>query len=122
MQRRLALVIAALLAVGLVQLSPLARAATPSSGSLRNPGDRVAWSGGPFVASNPVTPTPGVPFCQSGEPGCDHYTVNVSTTVPATLVIDVHPANATDDYDLYVYGPSGKLEGQSATNPTDAGT
>src|SRR5688572_10909938 len=107
--------IAALVTAGLVAVSPLARAASPASGTLRAAGDRTTWTGGPFVASNPTNPTPGVPFCGEGQPGCDHFTVRVTAqTSPSTLVIDVRPDNPADDYDLYVYGPNGQLESSSA--------
>ena len=128
MRRRLAVTasgrraaIAALLAAGLVSLSPLARAASPTSGTVRAPGDRVTWTGGPFVTSNPTNPTPGAPFCEAPQPGCDHYTLTVTPqAAPSTLVIDVRPDNPADDYDLYVYGPNGQLEGSSAASPGDA--
>ncbi|MDQ3107099.1 MAG: hypothetical protein M3Q68_04765, partial [Actinomycetota bacterium] len=52
LRRRLGLVLVALVAIALSQVSPLARAASPSSGSLGAPGDRASWTGGPFLVSS----------------------------------------------------------------------
>ena len=102
-RRRLAAVIAALLAVGLFQLSPLARAADPASGTLGAPGDRVTWTGGPFLVSNPSDVVE--PCGMAGEPGCDRFTVTVAPqSAPSTLVVTVSTEQADfDDYDLYVF-------------------
>ncbi len=122
LRRRLALVIAALTTVAMFQLSPLARAATPASGKVTAPGDRVTWKGGPFLTPNPVN-DPGAgavePCADAAAPGCDRYTVTVADqAAPSTLVVTVTTANGTiDDYDLYVF-QNGVRVGTSAEGGT----
>jgi hypothetical protein len=103
LRRRLAAAIAALLAVGLLQLTPLARAASPASGSLSSPGDRVTWTGGPFTVSNPSDVVE--PCASTAEPGCDRFSLTVAPqATPTALVISVSTADPEgDDYDLYVF-------------------
>src|SRR5690348_14480429 len=113
--RSLAVVIAALLALGLVAITPVARAANPSSGTLTNVGDRVSWTGGPFAQSNPTDPSINPAFCTGPiQPGCDHYKLHVAPqTSPSTLVVDLVPSDPSDDYDVYIYGPGGEEVGSS---------
>ena len=103
LRRRLAVAIAGLLTVALVQVSPLARAAAPASGSVGAAGDRVTWTGGPFTVSNVANVTD--PCSVEGEPGCDRFTLTVSPqTEPTTLAVTVATADGgNDDYDVYVY-------------------
>jgi hypothetical protein len=123
-RRRLAAAIATLVVVALVALSPLARAASPSRGGLAAPGDRVAWTGGPFFVSNPVNDV-GLgspePCADAAAPGCDRFTVDVAPqAAPSTLVVTITTANHdVDDYDVYVY-QGGVLVGRSAEAATPA--
>ena len=123
-RRRLGALVTALLVIGLVSVSPLARAASPSSGNLAAPGDRVSWTGGPFFTPNPVNDVGlgGVePCADASAPGCDRFTVTVSPQAsPSTLVVTVTTADhEVDDYDLYVYR-GGVLVGRSAETATPA--
>jgi hypothetical protein len=124
LRRRLAAVIATLLVVALVSLSPVARAASPSNASLTAPGDRVTWTGGPFFTSNPINDVGAggpEPCGDAAAPGCDRFTVSVAPqTSPSTLVVTVTTANPdVDDYDLYLY-QGGVLIGRSDERATPA--
>jgi hypothetical protein len=118
--RRLALVLAVLVTAALVQLSPLARAASPASGTLQAPGDRVAWTGGPFAQSNGTDPVLAPCRTLPSQAGCDHYALTVGTSTAPTLVVEVRPADPSDDVDVYLYGPDGLPAGDSETTPTAA--
>jgi hypothetical protein len=101
----------ALVVVFLCALPLTATAATPANGTLSAPDGEATWSGGPFVAPNPLT-TAGlikqVP-CDLGSPMCDSYRLTVSGAGIGQVLVAIAP-NAgfeTDDYDLYVYNDKG---------------
>jgi hypothetical protein len=114
-RRTLGALVTALLAAGLLAISPVARAASPSSGSLHTVGDRVTWTGGPFV--EPVSdPASLEDDCTDpADPSCDRFSVTVGDqSGPTTLVVTVKTENGeVNDYDVTVYGPDGKEAGNS---------
>jgi hypothetical protein len=114
-RRTLAVTISGLLAAALLAITPIARAASPSSGSLNAVGDEVTWTGGPFAT--PVSDPVGLEeACQDpADPSCDRYALTVGAqSGPTTLVVTIKTENGeVDDYDLAVYGPDGKELGSS---------
>ncbi len=115
LRRRLGLVLAVLATIALVQVSPLARAANPSSGSLGAPGDRVNWTGGPFLVSSTDPANLDEACVDPDDPSCDRFAVTVGAQGgPTTLVVTIKTANGdVDDYDVSVYGPDGQQAGTS---------
>lgn len=100
-----------------------ADASSPASGHLMRTQRSLTWSGGPFVLSEPNYLAPG---CLGGrsDPICDHFAltvhlgngalVEVSITTPRANPDDGAQPFDGDDYDLFVYGPTGGLVAQSA--------
>jgi hypothetical protein len=115
MSRSLRRVAASVLALGLVGLPGVldgTQAATPQGDTLDHIGDSTAWSGAPqelvigdntgLVAENHQCPTPDTA-------GCDEFRLSVvDPGTPYQVAIAV-ASDATEDYDLYVYGPDGEL-------------
>ena len=93
-----------------------AEAASPASGTLGRSSTVVRWSGGPFVAFVPNYLGQSCPGGAS-DPTCDHFrlTVNlgegaevlVSITTPRSNPEDGAAPFDGDDYDLFVFAPSG---------------
>jgi hypothetical protein len=108
------------LAAALVLSFPLALfAASPPSGDLASKQSDAAWSGGPFVASNPAT-TAGLIKqgpCEPGAPACDVYRLTVSGGGIKQVLIAIGPDAGfeTDDYDLFVYDDTGSIIASDAT-------
>jgi hypothetical protein len=92
-----------------------ASGAVPASGTVSPATPSASWSGGPFVTSNPS----GV--CLPVDPSCDSYSLTVvpPATGSHTVEITTTPSAAGDDYDLFVYGPTGATVG-SSTSPGGA--
>jgi hypothetical protein len=113
--------LAGLLCLQVVGLGFAARAAAPASGTVRAPGDRVTWTGGPFDAranegNTEVGTSDAPPQCPNdAKSDCDVFVLEVdpSSTMAVTVSVDALP---TEDYDLYVFGPDGAEVGTSA-NP-----
>lgn len=86
----------------LLCLPAIARAATPSSGTVSGTSAQASWTGGPAL------PTAG----GCGGPAnakCDNYKLSIappSYAFKVEIKISLKPA---DDYDLEVYGPDGAL-------------
>lgn len=89
-----------------------ALAATPESGDLGSAQDEVTWSGGPYAASNPVA------CATSIDPGCDHFTLTISSASIQRVLIAIAPAAGFegDDYDLFVYDNNGVLLASDASS------
>jgi hypothetical protein len=121
-RRTLAVVVTTLVAAALLAVSPVARAASPSSGSLNDVGDRVAWTGGPFLV--PVSdPAALEEACTDpADPSCDRFSLTVGAqSGPATLIITVKTENGeVNDYDVAVYGPDGNEAGRAGEAGTPA--
>jgi hypothetical protein len=110
-------------------------AATPESGKLTKSKRSIAWSGSaPFPGESPF---PGPPYvsdaidqnCHSDPTNftCDHFALKITLGEGASVQIKItdpasNPPGGTspingDDWDLYVYDPTGKLIA-SSTSPT----
>jgi hypothetical protein len=104
------------LAVGLLAVAGPAPGATPAAGGVSPVATTTTWKGGPFLTSNPS----GV-CVASVDPSCDTFSLTI--TPPATgsfsVEITTKASAAGDDYDLYVYGPSGGSVGSSASESGD---
>lgn len=89
-----------------------AAAANPASGDLSSTKDEVTWTGGPFYASNPVG------CVTSTDPGCDHFTLTISSSAVKRVLVAISPSEGfeADDYDLFVYDNTGTLLAQSASD------
>lgn len=100
-----------LVALAVLTLAPAARAAEPSEGTVSRKAD-AAWTGGPFVVSNPTVCTSSI------DPVCDHFFLSVDaregTHVGVAITTDDPEAN---DLDLFLYAPDGTLLA-SSTTPT----
>lgn len=109
--RRPALALAAALA--LLFVVPVARAATPASGSVSEAQPSVTWSGGPLPPTGSAT-------CNGpNDPACDNFKLTINAPEEAsvwTVTVTVTPL-ALDDWDLEVYDPAGNLVGDSGNNP-----
>lgn len=104
----------ALLLAMLLAFAGSAFAATPSSGSLSDAGTVISWTGGPFtgVATDPSTCTTLT---------CDTFFLTINTpsnfftSFPNDEVqIRITWPAQTNEFDLYVFDPSGNLVGSSA--------
>ena len=91
-----------------------AAAATPSGGTLAQPGDSLAWSGGPFTSFNASTAT-----CLDSV-SCDRFELQL--VVPAGKVGVVRAriewASADDDFDLFVFDDGGAQVDSSTQGST----
>lgn len=99
-------------------------AASPASGELTETSGPIAYTGGPFVASNPSGDA-GEPICEPDPAGglCDRFalTVNVSDEFRAddankkeVIRVAMSFSQALDDFDLYVYDSGGALVAESS--------
>lgn len=90
-------------------------AATPTEGTVAEDRSEVTWTGGPFVASNPVG------CLGADDPTCDHFYLEVEppSFSPFVVVVEIDSTSLApdaDDYDLAVYGPDGELVDDSASS------
>jgi hypothetical protein len=114
---------AVLIAAVMVALALPAQAASPASGTITRAKRSLAWSGGPFVVSEPAPDPSGLnvyaPSCH-GDSMCDHFALSVHLGDGARVRIAITTARPNppgsiaqpvtgDDYDLYVYDPTGAL-------------
>ncbi len=97
------------LAIVLSLAAPAAgNAAEPSGGTVSQDTPTVSWTGGPFLTSNPVA-------CLPEDPACDYFALTIVPSGEPGDSVQVTTAAADgDDYDLFVYDPSGALVGSSA--------
>ena len=108
---RVGLLLLALAAVVIAAAGP-ATGAVPATGTVSTATPTATWQGGPILVSNPS----GV--CVSGtDPLCDTFSLTIapSATGSYTVEITTTPSSTGDDYDLYVFGPSGASVGSSAS-------
>ena len=114
MRVRIALALA-VLAAGLVALLPgVTGAAVPASGTVSPTTPTTTWTGGPFAVSTPTQL--GLACLTDIDPSCDLYALTIASP-PAgsdyTVTIATTAADG-NDFDLYVYGPTGTRVGSSA--------
>src|SRR5687767_6762777 len=105
----LAAIVGAVLALG----PGSAGGAVPASGSVSPAATTVTWKGGPFFSTNPS----GV--CAAGvDPSCDTYSLTVVPPASGNFTVEITTvgSGAEDDYDLYVFGPSGAPAGSSLSS------
>ncbi|HYX26843.1 MAG TPA: fibronectin type III domain-containing protein [Thermoanaerobaculia bacterium] len=99
---------------GVLLCSSAALAATPPSGTVSNSSPQATWTGGP------MTPTAASTCGGPSSSSCDNYKLTIvppsySFKVEITLAVQ-----ATDDYDLEVYGPDGSMVGHSGNSAGQA--
>lgn len=108
---RVGLLLLAFAAAAIAAAVP-ATGAVPASGTVSTATPTASWTGGPVLVSNPS----GV--CVSGtDPLCDTFSLTIAppATGSYTVEITTTPSSTGDDYDLYVFGPSGSSVGSSAS-------
>ena len=113
---RLRRLLAVCLALAIVLLPGAASAATPSSGTVSQTNSTVTWTG-----QVPTVPAAGSSSCSGpNNPGCDNFKLTIippdPTFGPYVVVIQTI-SQGTDDWDLEVYDPNGKLIGSSGNGP-----
>jgi hypothetical protein len=112
MRVRLLLACLSLGSFALLAGSSVLHASTPAAGTVSPAAGTATWTGGPFVTSNPSG------LCLVLDPACDAYAL---TIVPPsvgnyTVEITTTPSSESDDYDLYVNGPTGARVGSSTSS------
>jgi hypothetical protein len=98
--------------LALVFFAALAYAANPSSGTVSQSNATVTWNG-----QIPIPPAAGSSSCSGpNNPGCDNFKLTITppaaTFGPYVVVVKTVSQNS-DDWDLEVYDPNGKLIGSS---------
>jgi hypothetical protein len=104
-----------LLALTALVLPGIGASAVPNAGTVSPLTPTARWSGGPFFTSNPAGCLPVI------DPSCDSYALTISppATGNSTVDIVVSTANgADDDFDVFVYSPSGARVGSSTNGGT----
>src|SRR5712692_7935063 len=109
-------VLAAVLASILLLVSAVARGAMPTSGTVSGTSPTVTWTG-----QIPIPPAAGSSSCSGpNNPGCDNFKLTIippdPTFGPYVVVVQTI-SKGTDDWDLEVYDPNGKLIGSSGNGP-----
>jgi hypothetical protein len=105
--------------LALVFFAALAYAATPSSGTVSQSNPTVTWNG-----QIPIPPAAGSSSCGGpNNAGCDNFKLTIippdPTFGPYVVVIQTL-SKGSDDWDLDVYDPSGRLIGSSGNGPGTA--
>src|SRR5712692_11682402 len=105
-------VLAAVLTSILLLVSAVARGATPTSGTVSQANPTATWTG-----QIPIPPAAGSSSCSGpNNPGCDNFKLTIippdPTFGPYVVVVQTI-SKGTDDWDLEVYDPNGKLIGSS---------
>ena len=104
-----------LLALLALALPATGAAATPTGGTVSPLSPTTAWSGGPFVTSNPAG------CVTSLDPSCDSFALTIMPPATGSYSVDIVVSTANpndDDFDLFVYGPSGARVGSSTNGGT----
>ena len=125
MTKTLAVVITSL---AILAASAPAHAATPTGGTITKSKRSLHWQGATFIVSepapDPITNTLYAPDCHT-DSMCDHFALKVTLGDNAQIDVRITTARPNppgtfegiqslqpitgDDYDLYVYDPSGRL-------------
>jgi hypothetical protein len=103
------------LVAGLVSMTFLSIpvvASDPAAGTISATNRQVAWTGTPFVASNP-SPTG---CLGASDPSCDHFSLTVDRPAGAKIEVAIVGVEG-DDLDLFVFYPDG-TEVARSTSPT----
>jgi hypothetical protein len=136
MSHRLRRLSIAVLIFGLAAAAvPAATAASPAGATLSKAKRSLSWSGGPFTLSQPTgdaqTQTGGLvqTACPGGKTDsmCDHFFLKVNMGAGSKIKVSIvgsttgleilqGPADAPNDFDMYVYAPDGSEVGES-THP-----
>jgi hypothetical protein len=90
-----------------------ASGATPAGGSVSPAATTVSWKGGPFLTSNPSGICVG-----PADPSCDTFALTIAPPLSGNFTVEITttPSASGDDYDLYVYGPTGAPAGSSTSS------
>ena len=90
-----------------------ASSAVPAGGTVSPAATTATWKGGPFFTSNPSGVCVG-----PADPSCDTYSLTIvpPATGSFTVEITTTPSSSGDDYDLYVYSPTGATVGSSTSS------
>ena len=85
-------------------------ASTPSSGTVSSNSSTLTWTGGPFIASNPLS-------CRDAELTCDHFALTVVPPKQSfVLTVRVTASRSGDDIDLFVRDPNNNTIASSTTS------
>src|SRR5438552_1152058 len=85
-------------------------ASTPSGGTVSPSSSTLTWTGGPFVASNPLS-------CRDAELTCDHFALTVLPPNKSfVLTVRVTASSIGDDIDLFVRDPNNNTIASSTTS------
>src|SRR2546426_5750966 len=113
-------------------LSVPASGATPDTGSISDASPNTTWTGQFYVVGGTTLPEecpPPPPPTPTPTLVCDHFFLTIaSPTDPAfwdthtgQVTIRIEWPSSDNDFDLYVYGPTGGLAGPSAAGGTTSG-
>ncbi len=98
--------------LALMFFAAIADAATPSSGTVSQSNPTVTWTG-----QIPIPPAAGSSSCGGpNNPGCDNFKLTITppdATFGPYVVVVKTVSQSSDDWDLEVYDPNGKLIGSS---------
>jgi hypothetical protein len=86
-------------------------AASPAAGTVSSSSPAASWTGGPKLLS--LLAVCGAP----NNSQCDNYKLSIAPPSGSFRVEIVLTSQATDDYDLEVFDPSGQLVGSSGNGP-----
>src|SRR5467141_179940 len=102
--------------LAMVFIAAVAYAATPSSGTVSQSNPTVTWTG-----QIPIPPAAGSSSCSGpNNAGCDNFKLTITPPDPTFgphVVVIKTVSQLSDDWDLEVYDPNGKLIGSSGNGP-----
>ena len=109
-----------LVVLGAALLPASALAAIPASGNVGPTSTTLTYKGSPALTSTP-SPVTSLGLCHELDPACDSFKVTVipplSGSTSLTVGITMPP---DDDYDLYLFGPDGRLVDSSGNSTGEA--
>src|SRR3989454_4719767 len=121
-----AVILASLAIIG--TLSVPASGATPDTGSISDTSPNTTWTGQFYVVGGTTLPEecpPPPPPAPTPNLVCDHFFLTITFADPAfwdthtgQVTIRIEWPSSDNDFDLYVYGPTGGLAGSSAAGGT----
>src|SRR5215472_5786177 len=98
------------LTAGIALLASPVLASTPNSGTVSSSSSPLTWTGGPFLASNPLS-------CRDAELTCDHFALTVVPLKQSfVLTVSVTASRSGDDIDLFVRDPNNNTIASSTTS------